>query len=95
MAFLAWVFVSTDPHERLNRACQPVDWLGNIVISFEAFVYPEAQEGTKRFFDRTEYMCEYSLWRLVYEKEWKAYQETLSQKVSPPESQSNPINGDK
>ena len=72
--FIGYVVISTDPHERLERACQPVDWMGNLTLSLVAFVKPDAQAGVNSFFEKTDYACQYTLWRLLHEKDYKAAQ---------------------
>jgi hypothetical protein len=79
VVFMAWIFMSTDVHERLDRACKPVDWTGNVVLSMAAFVAPKSQTSVDAFFKKTDYACQYTIWRLIYEDEWKAQQQTENQ----------------
>jgi hypothetical protein len=76
--FIAWTFMPTDVHVRLERACKPVDWAGNIVLSMTAFVYPSGQASVDAFFKKTDYACQYSIWRLIYEEDWKSQQQTMN-----------------
>lgn len=78
--FIGWVVMPTDHHVRLERACKPVDWTGNVVLSMTAFIKPSGQSTVDTFFKKTDYACQYALWRLMYEEDWKAEQrETGSQ----------------
>jgi hypothetical protein len=72
--YVGWIMTSTDPHDRLSRACSPVDWMGNITLSLTAFVKPDGQASVDAFFKKTDYACQYSLWRLFYEEDWKSQQ---------------------
>lgn len=69
--YIGWIVVSTDPHQRLDRACRPVNWTGNIVLSMAAFVAPSSQSTVDAAFKKGDYACQYSLWRLLYEDDWK------------------------
>jgi len=75
LLFVGWIFLATDPHERLDRGCRPVDWTGNLVLSLSAFVYPQGQTAVDATFKKIDYACQYTVWRLIYEEDWKAQQE--------------------
>lgn len=72
MAWVGWIVLATDPNIRISHGCSPVGWVGNITVSLTAFVYPKGEGGVQHFFDRSEYACRYAVWRVVYEKQWKA-----------------------
>jgi hypothetical protein len=79
LAFIAWVFISGTPQERINKFCRPVGWGGNAVTSLSALAIPSQQENVKRWFDKFEYGCEYMTWRLFYQDDYVAYMRTQQQ----------------
>lgn len=74
VVYLAWIFVSGTPHQRLQRTCDPIHWMGQASLSVDALMVPGWEEGTARFFQRTDYDCQYVLWRQFYESTWKREQ---------------------
>jgi hypothetical protein len=78
LGFIAWIFVSATPNERIDKACRPLAWGGNVVTSVAAMVTPSSQTTVQKWFDRLEYGCRYTTWRLFYQRdfnEWRAAQE--------------------
>lgn len=69
-ALVAWVAVATDPQERIERACQPVLWTGNVMTSLTALTVPQYQDHVDSGFESADYACRYTVWRLFYEQEW-------------------------
>ncbi len=65
-----WIMMASDPHERLNRACKPVEWTGNLFTSLALLTWPSTTERVRSTFERTDYGCEFMLWRAFYEKEY-------------------------
>lgn len=77
LGFIAWVFISGTPQERINKFCRPVGWGGNAVTSLSALAIPSQQDNVKHWFDKFEYGCEYMTWRLFYQDDYLAYQKSL------------------
>ncbi len=73
VAFIAWVLLAPDASMRINRVCRPLHWASSGVVSLTALTVPkyevEAQDGG----NRVVYGCEYSIWRLFYQKDYDAY----------------------
>jgi hypothetical protein len=76
-AFLGWVMLSTSPNERFIRACAPVRWTGNVTLSIAAVLDPTGEAATKEFFDKSDYVCRYTFWRLFYGHAWEQEQNRL------------------
>lgn len=72
LAFVGWIFVSANPSERIVRVCRPIGWSGNVVVSLSALVVPDQQKTVQGWFDKLEYGCQYTTWRLLYQTEWNA-----------------------
>lgn len=79
LAFILWIILATSPSNRMEHACSPVGWVGNVSVSLVALAAPSYQNDVQKWFDKFEYGCQYTLWRLFYQKEYNAYME--SQKV--------------
>ena len=68
--FTCWIFLAPNKDYRIARACQPVDWFGNISESMVALIYPSIWDQTERTFDSIEYACRYTVWRLFWQKDY-------------------------
>lgn len=68
--YVGWIVFASGPMQRIDRGCQPINWMGNLSVSVMAFVNPAWEKQTKHFFDRTDYVCRYSIWRLAYGTDW-------------------------
>jgi len=73
LGFVAWIFVSANPNERIERVCRPVGWSGNVVVSLSALIVPAEQKTVQSWFDKLEYGCRYTAWRLMYQADYNAY----------------------
>ena len=71
VAFLGYIFIADSPQERLDHACKPVEWVGNMTVSLSALTTPGWQTRVKRWIANTDYACEYVLWRQFYEDDYK------------------------
>lgn len=77
LVYVGWMFIAPDPMVRIERACKPVEWTGNLAVSITALTIDSATTGTRQAFENLTYGCEYSIWRLFYEEEYaKAAPET-------------------
>lgn len=75
------IFVTTSPQERMERACAPVTWTGKIGSSVAMLLDGSERtvNATQRSFAEAEYGCRFTLWRLVYEDDWKREQARAAQ----------------
>ncbi len=73
LAFIVWIVMATSPLNRMEHACSPVGWVGNVSVSLVALAVPCYQDTVQKAFDKGEYGCQYTLWRLFYQKEYNAY----------------------
>ena len=70
IVFLVWIFFASMPEYRLERACKPVNWFGNLTESFISLTIPDKLTATTEIFHSLEYSCQYALWRLFYEADF-------------------------
>lgn len=73
LAFVAWILIATTPTRRIENACAPVGWGGNVITSLSALVLPKQQGTIQGWFDKLEYGCRYTTWRLFYQDEYNAW----------------------
>jgi len=53
LMFLGWSLISDTPSQRMERACRPVTWMGNITVSLASLSEPSAREANKEFQSRS------------------------------------------
>lgn len=70
LAFVGWIFLSSNPNERIEHFCRPVGWMGNVSTSATAMVVPAQQITVQNWFDKFEYGCRYMTWRLIYQADY-------------------------
>jgi pyruvate/2-oxoglutarate dehydrogenase complex dihydrolipoamide acyltransferase (E2) component len=93
LAFVAWVFLSGTPDERIKSACRPVGWAGNVVVSVSALVLPDQQTRVQGYFNKFEYGCRFLTWRLFYQdayNAWLAQQQQAKTPAAPAGAQTAP-----
>jgi hypothetical protein len=84
LGFVVWVFVmATSANDRMAHACRPVGWTGNVVTSVSALAIPDQQQTMQRWFDKLEYGCRYTAWRLFYQDEYNKWLESEKAKANP------------
>jgi hypothetical protein len=79
LGFVAWIFVTANPSERIERVCRPVGWAGNVVVSLSALAAPDEEKVVQGWFNKLEYGCRYMTWRLLYQT---AYNQALASQKS-------------
>ena len=75
LAFIVWAFSAESPNARIDRICSPVELASRAGYSVASFFGPEQALKTRAVLDRGVYMCEFGVWKMLYESE---YVETLS-----------------
>lgn len=94
LAFVAWMLIATTPSQRIEKACAPVGWSGSVVTSLSALVLPNQQATLQGWFDKLEYGCQYTAWRLFYQDEYNAWLKSTQQpadaSVAPAQNDSSP-----
>jgi hypothetical protein len=83
LAFIGWMLIATTPTKRIEKACAPVGWSGSVVTSLSALVLPNQQNILQGWFDKLEYGCQYTTWRLFYQDEYNAWLKSSQQAVQP------------
>jgi hypothetical protein len=69
--WIFWCLFSNNPYTRLDRACKPIEKTGNVTTSVALMFSQKAAQATNKTFMHIDYGCEFTLWRLFYEKDWK------------------------
>lgn len=88
LAFVGWIFVAGNPSDRIKHACAPIGWTGNVITSLSALVLPSQQTTVDGWFDKFEYGCQYTAWRLIYQEDYNKYLQSQGQQPLGPESES-------
>jgi hypothetical protein len=73
VAFIAWVFLAPNPSVRISRVCRPISWASSGIVSLTALTAPKYETDAQDGGNRVVYGCEYSIWRLFYQKDYDAY----------------------
>lgn len=73
LLFVGWIFIPGTPNTRIEHACAPIGWSGNVVTSLSALALPNTQQTAQRWFDKFEYGCQYTVWRLIYQDEYNKW----------------------
>ena len=73
VAFIAWVLLAPNPSMRINRVCRPIAWASSGIVSLTALTAPKYESDAQDGGNRVVYGCEYSFWRLFYQKDYDKY----------------------
>lgn len=73
LSFVVWIFIAGTPEKRIENACRPIGWGGNVITSLSALVMPNQQQATQSWFNKMEYGCRYLTWRLFYQDAYNAF----------------------
>lgn len=87
IAVFVWIvriFITTEPGERIERTCQPVGIMGNLLVSGTALTADQFTGEMAGLMDSWEYGCRYMIWRSLYEKEYLKRMEVVSKQVDGP-----------
>ncbi|RQR65294.1 hypothetical protein DIE18_02080 [Burkholderia sp. Bp9125] len=72
LMFVWWVFAAPMPQQRIERACEPINWVGNLATSTTALATDGHTNTAVRWSDKLNYSCQYMVWRLLYQKDYNA-----------------------
>ena len=72
LMFVWWVFTAPVPQQRIERVCEPINWVGNIGTSATALATDTHTSTAERWSDKLDYSCQYMIWRLLYQKDYNA-----------------------
>jgi hypothetical protein len=84
LAFVAWVFIAATPQQRIENVCRPVGWGGNATTSLTALTLPAHQQSVQRWFDKFEYGCRFTVWRLFFQDAYNKWLEAQAQQQAAP-----------
>lgn len=87
LAFIGWVIITANAMTRIERACAPVGWGANVLTSVTALALPSQQKPLQDLGDRLEYGCRFTIWRLLYQKEYNEYLAAGGKAVKPEDVQ--------
>lgn len=68
LCFVFWVFAAPIPANRIERVCEPINWVGNIATSTTALSTEGHTSSAVRWSDKLNYSCKYMVWRLFYQE---------------------------
>jgi len=75
LAFVVWIFTASSPSIRIENACRPIGWSGNVIVSLSALAMPAHQTKVQGWFNSIEYGCQYTVWRLFYQEAYNKWRE--------------------
>lgn len=74
--FVVWVFIAPTPETRIQRTCEPINWVGSLATSTTALANEKHTQTSARWSDKLNYSCQYLIWRLLYQDDYlKAVEE--------------------
>lgn len=92
LAFVVWIFMSSDPQVRIARTCRPVLWTGNVATSLTALAVPSGQESVQKWSNKLDYSCRYTVWRLIYQDDYNKFlQDQPGAAATAPAASSAPV----
>ncbi|GBG14399.1 TonB-dependent receptor [Novimethylophilus kurashikiensis] len=68
--FIIWIFAAPVPQDRISRACEPINWVGNVATSTTALSAESHTATTARWSDKLDYSCQFLIWRLFYQADY-------------------------
>ena len=83
LGFVFWVMVAASPSGRIENACRPVAWVNSVVTSMSAMVVPAQQKKVEKWFDKLEYGCRYTVWRLFYQDAYNNWKQQEGGELAP------------
>lgn len=89
LVFVLWVFSAPIPQQRIERFCQPINWVGNVATSSTALTSEGHTETAVRWNDKLTYSCKYMVWRLFYQE---AYNQAVKEGRVVPVNSTPPTN---
>jgi len=78
LLFIGYIFIAPQPDQRIERACAHIQWGGNVATSLAALTTPAGELYVQTGMDKLDYGCQYSLWRLFYQRQEDQYAEFLA-----------------
>lgn len=72
LMFVWWVFTAPVPQQRIERVCEPINWVGNLGTSATALATDTHTGTAERWSSKLDYSCQYMIWRLFYQKDYNA-----------------------
>lgn len=78
LLFSGWILITPSPAERINKACAPIIWAGEIVESVAMFSGAGLADSVRESSRSIDYGCRFTVWRFFYEKDWAEQQERLN-----------------
>lgn len=70
MIFFVFVMLGNSPTEKIERSCEPVLWVGNVVESVFLLADSDWSDDVKETTEEIDYSCRYIIWRAFYEEEY-------------------------
>jgi len=70
MFFLAFIILTSSPMGRINRACLPVEWGGDVVTALVAVFKKDWEDGVREGAGKTTHSCRFFIFKVFYADEW-------------------------
>ncbi len=72
LLFVVWIFLAPTPSTRIERACEPINWVGNLATSTTALTKEDSTATAATWSAQLNYSCQYMIWRLFYQEDYNA-----------------------
>lgn len=70
MVWLGSIFITTDPQERMDRSCVPVQVTDKAATAAMQLIDTGWGQATHQMFQNLHYGCRFVIWRVFYEDDW-------------------------
>lgn len=70
LLFVVWIFLAPTPSSRIERACEPINWVGNLATSTTALTKEDSTATAATWSAQLNYSCQYMIWRLFYQEDY-------------------------
>ena len=91
LAFVVWIFMSSDPQVRIARTCRPILWTGNVATSLTALAVPSGQASVQKWGSKFDYSCRYTVWRLIYQDDYNKFLQEQQGSAPAPQAPQAPV----
>lgn len=74
--WVVYIILGSTPQARIERSCKIVPWTQNFTVSILQLAGATNQvQGTTKMFGKVNYGCQYTIWRMFYESDYKKQQQ--------------------
>lgn len=81
--FVIYIVLGSTPQERIARVCKPIPWSENVSVSLLNLMnMQKTVPSTQRSFEKADYGCQYTTWRLFYQSAYEQSVKRARQKTA-------------